>query len=131
MTSIVDLRGRSVLTALKPENARFLKQFVGTLSAHYPGRGHLTIIVNAPSFFNRIWAFISPVLRPATRAKVRIIGDLSVEGNRKEAEEILGAGVDLGALLTDVTPTSDMEEELAARTREALKAAGCEMRKLA
>jgi len=75
MTSLIDLRGLNLLVALNPSNFEFLSKFVNTLSMHYPSRSHLTIIVNAPSWFPKVYAAISPLLREKTREKVRVIGE--------------------------------------------------------
>lgn len=100
MTSLIDLYSLSPLVALNPEKFDFLTKFVTTLSQHYPQRSHLTIIVNAPSWFNKIYKLISPMLRVKTREKVRIIGSVvgtgkAVERNREELREMVGGEVDV------------------------------------
>jgi hypothetical protein len=84
-------------------NFDFLSKFVNTLSMHYPSRSHLTIIVNAPSWFPKVYGAISPLLREKTREKVRVIGDVSgkgkhVEANRATLRDMLGEDCDLSFL---------------------------------
>ncbi|GMH91085.1 hypothetical protein TrVE_jg5035 [Triparma verrucosa] len=118
MTSLIDLHSLSPLVALHPEKFDFLTKFVQTLSQHYPQRSYLTIIVNAPSWFNKIYKLIQPMLRVKTREKVRIIGNIvgdgkAVERNREELRELIGRDVDVEFLFTKggVAKKGPIEEE--------------------
>ncbi|GMI30289.1 hypothetical protein TrCOL_g5531 [Triparma columacea] len=113
MTSLIDLRGLNPLVALNPSNFDFLSKFVNTLSMHYPSRSHLTIIVNAPAWFPKVYGAISPLLREKTREKVRVIGDVSgkgkhVDANRAALRDMLGDDCDLSFL--DSRGSESLEE---------------------
>ena len=52
-----------------------MKATLNTMQQHYPERSEKLFIINTPKWFSNIWKMISPIVDPATRAKICILGD--------------------------------------------------------
>lgn len=73
MTNVVDMRGSSFRQMSNSEYIEFGKRFVSMMSANYPGRGHKTLIINAPTWINVLYKIFKPMLRESTRQKIIIL----------------------------------------------------------
>ena len=72
MISIIDLKGLRLQHIRNKEYISFAKAWVQTMDAHFPERGHLTMVVNSPKWFHILFKIISPLLRESTKAKVKV-----------------------------------------------------------
>eukprot|EP00752_Nemacystus_decipiens_P005109 g4634.t1 len=72
ITIIIDLAGVK-FRDLVGESLAFLKTSVGMMSRHYPQRSFKIMILNAPSFFNSVFALVKPMLNEATKKKIDLL----------------------------------------------------------
>ncbi|CAN0099974.1 unnamed protein product [Pylaiella littoralis] len=72
ITIIIDLAGVK-FRDLVGESLAFLKTSVGMMSKHYPQRSFKIMILNAPSFFNSVFALVKPMLNEATKKKIDLL----------------------------------------------------------
>jgi len=107
--TVMDLKGIS-MSDLRGDVVTFLRKAANLISEHYPERSFKIVVINSPTWFNMIWKIISPILSPATRAKV------DVQGSKFQASLLKHINpedlpVRFGG--TDTTPIYGSEEELA------------------
>ncbi|CAM9519394.1 unnamed protein product [Ectocarpus sp. 4 AP-2014] len=72
ITIVIDLAGVR-FRDLIGESLAFLKTSVGMMSRHYPQRSFKIMILNAPSFFNSVFALVKPMLNEATKKKIDLL----------------------------------------------------------
>jgi hypothetical protein len=56
------------------EAVEFVKKATAVVQEHYPERGFMVFIINAPLWFTSVWAVVSTWVNPNTRDKIKILG---------------------------------------------------------
>lgn len=90
------------------ENLEFIKKATAVVQEHYPERGFMIFVINAPKWFTGVWAVVSSWVNPVTLKKIRICGT--------QYQDELFKFVDRSSLPicyggTNPTPLENSEEE--------------------
>jgi len=90
------------------EAVEFVKKATAVVQEHYPERGFMVFIINAPMWFTSIWAVVSTWVNPHTRDKIKILGkhysDELLKAIDKESLPVCYGG-------TNPRPLADSDEE--------------------
>ncbi|CAB9518106.1 SEC14 cytosolic factor [Seminavis robusta] len=109
LTTVIDMTGLTFSMLRHRNLLSFVKEFVVMQSVHYPQRAYKTLLVNAPSWFEKLYQFFTPMLRESTKAKIEILGRGSPERQKQVLTEVLGEDL-LQYLPDDMLGSSDDEE---------------------
>jgi len=71
--TILDVDGIGIFD-FAGEAVEFVKKATAVVQEHYPERGFMVFIINAPLWFTSIWAVVSTWVNPNTRDKIKILG---------------------------------------------------------
>eukprot|EP00640_Fibrocapsa_japonica_P004030 CAMPEP_0113936166 /NCGR_PEP_ID=MMETSP1339-20121228/3134_1 /TAXON_ID=94617 /ORGANISM="Fibrocapsa japonica" /LENGTH=220 /DNA_ID=CAMNT_0000938535 /DNA_START=94 /DNA_END=756 /DNA_ORIENTATION=- /assembly_acc=CAM_ASM_000762 len=71
--TVMDMKGVG-MRDLAGEAVEFIRTASGLISAHYVERSYKIFVLNAPWWFNMVWAIVSPIMHAKTRAKVVVKG---------------------------------------------------------
>lgn len=71
--TILDVSGIGVFD-FAGENVEFIRKAMAVVQEHYPERGFMVFVINAPRWFTGVWAVVSAWVNPVTLKKIRICG---------------------------------------------------------
>lgn len=113
MTSIIDLYGLNLSVLRQADILSFLKVFVKTMDSHFPQRAHMTLLVNAPKWFNMLYKLLSPLLRESTKEKIHIYsnGIEQDEALKQQLDNDCVASLPRTFWSTSTTNTSDDDDD--------------------